>query len=298
MFIISMVYICIVMNRRSFLRNSVLAGTALATMRNSASALSPENKVAGSDHIPLENARVMENRVLHKAATRGHADHGWLNAHHTFSFAGYYDPDRMHFGVLRVLNDDIIAAGRGFGTHPHDNMEIVTIPLSGTVAHKDSMGNSGTIGAGEVQVMSAGTGITHSEFNHEPDAELRLLQIWMFPRERNVTPRYAQIKLDGKSGENAFEQILSPDPEDAGVWVHQDAWFHLGRFDGAQKTRYAVKRKGNGVYAFIIEGEASINGQALARRDGLGLWEVDALDVSIGAKGARILLMDVPMELN
>ena len=292
-----MAYIYSIMDRKTFLRTSVLGGTAL-TIGAAKASTDPGNEVVGFNHLPSENTRVMNNMVLHRAATRGHADHGWLNAHHTFSFAYYYDPERMHFGVLRVLNDDVIAAGRGFGTHPHDNMEIVTIPLSGTVAHKDSMGNSGTIGAGEVQVMSAGTGITHSEFNHLQDKELRLLQIWMFPRKRNVTPRYAQIGLDPKAGENAFEQVLSPDPDDAGVWVHQDAWFNLGRFDAGKKVDYRVKRKGNGVYAFLIEGEATINGQALGQRDGLGVWEVDELNISIGAKGERILLMDVPMELS
>lgn len=292
-----MEYICTVMDRKTFLRTSVLGGTALTI---GASQAGPEagKEVVGFNHIPSESAHVMNNMVLHRAGTRGHADHGWLNAHHTFSFANYYDPERMHFGVLRVLNDDIIAAGRGFGTHPHDNMEIVTIPLSGTVAHKDSMGNSGTIGAGEVQVMSAGTGITHSEFNHKEDKELRLLQIWMFPRQRNVSPRYAQIGLDPKAGENAFEQVLSPDPDDAGVWVHQDAWFNLGRFDAGHRVDYRVKRKGNGVYAFIIEGEATINGQALGQRDGLGVWNEEDLRITTGTNGARILLMDVPMELS
>jgi len=177
-------------------------------------------------------------------------------------------------------------------------MEIVTIPLSGTVAHKDSMGNSGTVSTGEVQVMSAGTGITHSEINHFRDRDLRLLQIWMFPRERNVTPRYAQMTLDTKAGENAFQQVLSPNADDAGVWVHQDAWFHLGRFEGDRRVEYNVKRKGNGVYAFLIEGAATINGQALEERDGLGIWDVDELSITTGANGARILLMDVPMELN
>lgn len=292
-----MAYICIHMNRKTFLRTSVLGGTAL-TIGASQARTGQEREVVGFNHLPNEKAHIMNNMVLHRASTRGHADHGWLNTHHTFSFANYYDPERMHFGVLRVLNDDAIAAGRGFGTHPHDNMEIVTIPLSGTVEHKDSMGNSGTINAGEVQVMSAGTGITHSEFNHRKDADLRLLQIWMFPRKRNVTPRYAQMALDTAVGKNTFGQILSPSPDDAGVWVHQDAWFSMGEFDGVREQRYAVKRKGNGVYAFVIEGTATINGQALAQRDGLGVWDVDALDIKTGPNGARILLMDVPMELN
>lgn len=293
-----MVYICTVMNRKNFLRTSLLGSAALVSASASHSEPTLEKPIVGHEHLPNENPRVMNNMVLHKAATRGHADHGWLNARHTFSFANYYDPERMHFGVLRVLNDDAIAAGKGFGTHPHDNMEIVTIPLAGTVEHKDSMGNSGTINAGEVQVMSAGTGITHSEFNHRTDSELRLLQIWMFPRQRNVTPRYAQMALDSAASSNGFAQILSPLPDDAGVWVHQDAWFHLGRFVGANRTSYTLKRKGNGVYAFLIEGSATIHGQALERRDGLGVWDVDELTIETGEQGAHILLMDVPMELN
>ncbi len=239
----------------------------------------------------------MSNMVLHKAETRGKADLGWLNARHTFSFANHYDPERMHFGVLRVLNDDRIAAGKGFGTHPHDNMEIITIPLSGTIAHKDSMGNSGTIHAGEVQVMSAGTGIQHSEFNHKQDEELSLLQIWLFPKKRQVTPRYQQLTLDLKDRTNAFQQVLSPTPDDAGVWIHQDAWFHIGKFDGGKSAAYTIKRQGNGVYAFVIDGDATINGQPLSKRDGLGVWDIDKLDISIGANGAEILLMDVPMQI-
>ncbi len=292
-----MVYICAVMDRKTFLRNTVLGSTALATIGKAASAPGPEKEVVGFNHLPTENTRVMNNMVLHKAATRGHADFGWLNAHHTFSFANYYDPERMHFGVLRVLNDDVIAAGKGFSTHPHDNMEIITIPLSGTIAHKDSMGNSGTVSAGEVQVMSAGTGIQHSEFNYKEDAELNLLQIWLFPKKRQVTPRYQQLTLDPKDRVNAFQQVLSPNADDAGVWIHQDAWFNIGKFDGGRSTSYAIERPGNGVYAFMIEGEATINGQAVGRRDGLGIWDIDKLDINVGAMGAEILLMDVPMRI-
>ena len=289
------------MDRKTFLRSSLMGGTGLMAMGfkpGISEPAAPTLKPIGSDHLSSQTPLFMSNMVLHKAGTRGHADHGWLNAHHTFSFANYYDPERMHFGVLRVLNDDAIAAGKGFGTHPHDNMEIITIPLSGTIEHKDSMGNSGTSAAGEVQVMSAGTGITHSEFNHKQDAELRLLQIWVFPNKRNVTPRYGQITLQPASAENGFEQILSPSPDDAGMWIHQDAWFTMGRFDPGQRTGYVVKRSGNGVYAFVLEGEATINGQALTQRDGLGIWDVESIDITSGANGAHILLMDVPMELS
>ena len=234
--------------------------------------------------------------VLHKAETRGHADHGWLNSYHTFSFAAYQNPERMHFGVLRVLNDDQVAPGNGFGTHPHDNMEIISIPLEGDLEHKDSMGNVATIKEGDVQVMSAGKGISHSEHNKSIDKEVKFLQIWVFPNKRNVEPRYDQISIRDIAKENAFYQVLSPNPEDEGVWVHQDAWFHLGKFDPGSTDTYTLKKEGNGVYAFILEGEVEINGQKLEKRDGFGLWETDSFDFKSLTK-SRVLLMEVPMSL-
>lgn len=240
----------------------------------------------------------MENMILHRASERGTADHGWLKANFSFSFGNWYDATRMHFGVLRVLNDDIIGAGKGFGTHPHDNMEIITIPLKGALQHKDSMGNTSIINAGDVQVMSAGTGIQHSEFNPNDDLDANTLQIWLFPRERNVTPRYQQLTLDPQDRINKWQQILSPDPDDAGVWIHQDAWFHMGKFDAGSRTSYTVKREGNGVYAFVIEGSATINGQALGKRDALGIKDTDSFNIQVGPSGAEILLLDVPMQLN
>jgi quercetin 2,3-dioxygenase len=185
----------------------------------------------------------MKNTILHKASTRGHADHGWLNAHHTFSFASYYNQDRVQFGVLRVLNDDIVASGMGFGTHPHDNMEIITIPLEGDLAHKDSMGNTEVIKFGDVQVMSAGTGIQHSEFNPNNDKRTNLLQIWVFPKYRNVEPRYQQITLDTSDRNNKLQQILSPNADDAGVWIHQDAWFHMGNLDKGTYYRLQSQKR-------------------------------------------------------
>lgn len=238
----------------------------------------------------------MANTVLHKSDTRGKADHGWLKARHSFSFASYHNPERVHFGVVRVLNDDIIAGGMGFGTHPHDNMEIITIPLAGDLAHKDSMGNSSVIKHGDVQVMSAGTGIQHSEFNPNKDKETKLFQIWLFPNKKNVTPRYQQISLDLADRHNKFQQILSPNPDDEGVWIHQDAWFQLGNFDKATKTTYNIKRKGNGVYAMVVSGEATINGQPLAQRDALGIWDTETLDIQIDSK-AELLLLDIPMTI-
>lgn len=233
--------------------------------------------------------------ILHKANSRGHADHGWLNAWHSFSFAGYYDPQRIHFGALRVLNDDTVSPGMGFGTHPHDNMEIITIPLEGDLEHKDSMGNVGLIQHGDIQVMSAGTGIYHSEVNKNRDKSLKLLQIWVFPDKQNVTPRYDQIRLDVNARRNKLQQILSPDSGDEGVWIHQQAWFHLGRFDKEVSTSYTIKRPQNGVYAFVIEGSFVLNGQHLERRDALGIWNVETLELKALDDNAEILLMDVPM---
>ena len=232
--------------------------------------------------------------IIHRAETRGHANHGWLNSYHTFSFANYYDKERMHFGVLRVLNDDTVDAGMGFGTHPHDNMEIISIPLEGDLEHKDSMGNVTVIREGDVQVMSAGTGVTHSEYNKNKDKPVKFLQIWVFPNKRSVTPRYDQISIKDLSKENEFYQILSPNKEDQGVWIHQDAWFHLGNFEKGKADEYKIKKEGNGVYAFIIDGEVEINGEELDKRDGMGIWDTDTINVK-ASENARVLLMEVPM---
>jgi len=236
----------------------------------------------------------MSNTILHKAETRGHANHGWLNSMHTFSFANYHNPDRMHFGALRVLNDDTVEAGMGFGTHPHDNMEIISIPLEGDLEHKDSMGNVSVIKHGDIQVMSAGTGIFHSEYNKNKDQRVKFLQIWVFPNKKNVTPRYDQITLNLADRHNKLQQILSPNAGDAGVWIHQNAWFHLGKFDRGVSSTYSIKSNGNGVYAFILSGDVTINNQPLATRDGFGIWDIDQISISADTD-AEILLMEVPM---
>lgn len=237
----------------------------------------------------------MAQTILHQSDSRGDANHGWLHSRHTFSFANYYDPERVHFGALRVLNDDYVAEGKGFGTHPHDNMEIVSIPLEGDLEHKDSMGNVSVIKNGDVQVMSAGTGITHSEYNKNKDKPVKFLQIWVFPNKQNVVPRYDQITLDTSQRRNRFQQIVSPDKNDEGVWVHQDAWFHLGTFDKGFSTGYSIKKSGNGVYAFIIKGDVTIDGVSLNDRDGLGIWETDKFTVEANSQDAEVLLMEVPM---
>jgi redox-sensitive bicupin YhaK (pirin superfamily) len=234
-------------------------------------------------------------KILHKVESRGFADHGWLQARHTFSFANYYNPERMHFGVLRVLNDDIIAGGEGFPTHPHDNMEIITIPITGSLQHKDSMGNGSVIQHGEVQIMSAGKGIFHSEFNPNENEATNLLQIWVFPNKKGVEPRYQQLKFSDLQIPNEFYQIVSPKMDDAGGWIHQNAWFSFGEFSVSKALEYSIKSEDNGLYIFVIEGNAIVAGEKLEARDGLGISETSVVKFDVSA-GTKLLLMDVPMQ--
>ncbi|AIM61596.1 pirin [Cellulophaga lytica] len=232
--------------------------------------------------------------VIHKANTRGHANHGWLNSYHSFSFANYQNTERMNFGALRVLNDDTVSEGRGFGTHPHQNMEIISIPLKGDLQHQDNMGNATIIKQGDIQVMSAGTGIMHSEYNKNKDRAVEFLQIWIIPNKTNVKPRYDQISLKELEKPNSLYQILSPNANDAGVWIYQDAWFNLGTFTEDTTTSYALNKKDNGVYAFVLEGNVSIEGKQLSKRDGIGLWETDNIAIN-ASKNSKVLLIEVPM---
>lgn len=298
------------MDRKNFIKKGLLgaAGITLGTKTlkaENSSKTSTYDKLmndtalegqVGFNHLPNKEVRTMKS-VLHKATTRGHANHGWLDTHHSFSFANYRNPERMNFGVLRVLNDDTVAQGRGFGKHPHDNMEIISIPLEGDLEHKDSMGNVATIRQGDVQVMSAGTGIFHSEYNKNPDKPVKFLQIWLFPNKRNVEPRYDQITLKTQDLKNQLHQILSPNADDEGVWIHQNAWFHMGSLEKGCNLNYELKDKTNGVYAFILEGDATIEGQALNKRDGFGVWDTSALNINADSD-VRILLMEVPMGLS
>jgi hypothetical protein len=238
----------------------------------------------------------MTNSRFHKADTRGHANLNWLNSFHTFSFSNYYDPDRMNFGAIRVLNDDTVTKGMGFGTHSHENMEIISIPLSGDLEHKDSMGNSTVIKSGDIQIMSAGSGIKHSEYNHSKDSVVKFLQIWVIPNQKNVTPRYDQMTLNPIDSKNKLQQILSPNPDDDGVWIHQDAWFHLGSFDKNFETTYTVKKEGNGVYFFVINGSFTVNDQTLNTRDGLGIWDVNQFEIKSNSEESKVLIMEVPMK--
>jgi hypothetical protein len=280
------------MNRKDFIKKTILGTSALVAGPSLAKSVSKET--IGFNHITNTNSRIMKNAVLHKANTRGYANHGWLEARHTFSFANYYNPERVQFGALRVLNDDIIAGGMGFGTHPHDNMEIITIPLEGDLAHKDSMNNAETIKFGDVQVMSAGTGILHSEFNPNADRRTNLLQIWVFPKVRNVTPRYQQITLNVADRKDKLQQILSPNATDDGVWIHQDAWFHMGNLSANTTVDYQLHLKNNGLYIFVIKGTIKVGEQELNARDGYGIWNFDSLTLT-ATSDAEILTMEVPM---
>ena len=231
--------------------------------------------------------------TVHRAGCRGHADHGWLDTWHTFSFAGYYNPDRMHFGALRVLNDDTVQAGMGFGTHPHDNMEIITIVLEGELEHKDSMGNGSVIRPGEVQVMSAGTGITHSEFNHSQQNEVKFLQIWVFPDKKNVEPRYGQARFQEEEISGKWRTVVSPDGTDNTLWIHQQAWFSLGDFKSGENISYQPKKADSLVYVFLISGEIAVGDETLNQRDGLG---IEAFEGSIDMKTnkqSKLLVMEI-----
>lgn len=232
--------------------------------------------------------------TLHKADTRGTADHGWLKTSHSFSFADYFDQRRMGFGALRVLNDDVIAGGKGFGTHPHNNMEIITIPLEGELVHSDSMNTKSVIKTGDIQVMSAGAGVEHSEYNNLPDTPLKLLQIWVLPNKEHVTPRYDEKTLSAEDRHNKLQQIISPNTNEEGIWIHQNAWFHLGTFDAGETVEYAIKAKENGLYVFIITGSIQVGEQLMEERDGYGIWEFDTVSIT-ALSHAEFLLMDVPM---
>ncbi len=240
----------------------------------------------------------MENYILHKSNSRGHSNLGWLDSYHTFSFADYYDPKRMHFGVLRVLNDDAVSGGMGFAKHPHHNMEIISIPLEGDLEHKDSMGNTAVIQQGDVQVMSAGTGVYHSEYNKHKDKDVKFLQIWIFPNEQNVQPRYDQLRLDIAKRQNKWQQIISPKPEDGAVWIHQDAWFSMCRLDEAYQIQYSLKKEGNGIYVFVLFGKVKAGNQILEKRDGFGVWDTNQIDFLSLEKDTELLLMEVPMKIN
>ena len=231
---------------------------------------------------------------LFAADSRGFADHGWLKSSHSFSFASYFNPDHMNFGALRVLNDDWVAPSMGFGTHGHRDMEIISIPLSGDLKHRDNMGNETIIRSGDIQVMSAGSGVQHSEMNASASDPVAFLQIWIFPKVKNVTPRYDQLTLKAEDSTNRWQQILSPNKEDEGVWIHQDAFMHLNHLDAQGSTTYKLKNAANGVYLFVIEGEVIVEGEKLGKRGAIGISEVAQITLS-AQTNAKLLAIEVPM---
>ena len=233
-------------------------------------------------------------KAIHRAGTRGHSYHGWLDSYHTFSFADYHDPERIHFGALRVLNDDTVAGGEGFGAHPHDNMEIVSIPLEGELRHQDSMGHTSVLRTGEIQVMTAGTGIIHSEFNNSPDRPVKFLQIWVFPDRRGLPTRYEEITL-APARTNELRTIVAPEGNGSEhtAWIHQSAWFHTLNLE-KDTYEYAMRREGNGLYVFVLEGDVTVENEKLASRDGMGIWEQNDITLHTDGK-ASLLLIEVPM---
>lgn len=232
------------------------------------------------------------NTIIHKANERGNVNQGWLKANHSFNFANYYDPKKEQFGTLRVLNDDIVEAGYGFGMHQHKNMEIVTIPLKGALKHKDSVGNEGVIKSGDVQIMSAGSGIMHSEMA-TADEDVNLFQIWIFPKQINIEPRYDQRFFDEKERENKWQIVVSPDENHQALWINQDAYFSLGNF--SESTSYKINHPKNGVYLMVIEGEIEIDGNVLSNRDAIGITDSDSFQINI-LQASKLLAIEIPMQ--
>ncbi len=247
----------------------------------------------GFNHLPNKEENTMKT-VIHRAETRGHANHGWLDTHHTFSFANYYNPERVHFGMLRVLNDDIVDGAKGFGTHPHENMEIISIPLSGALEHKDSMGTNGVIKKNDVQAMSAGTGVFHSEYNHSSEDKVNFLQLWIFPKYKDIKPRYDQKTFDPADRKNKFQEIVSPlESSGKGVKINQDAYIHMIDLDEGNSLKYNIKKEGNALYLFVLDGEIEAGETSLYRRDGLGATDLESLNLK-ATKNAEALLIEVP----
>jgi redox-sensitive bicupin YhaK (pirin superfamily) len=240
-------------------------------------------------------SRFAGKKIIHKADTRGSFDYGWLKTYHTFSFSNYYDPERVNFGMLRVLNDDFVAAGQGFGTHPHNDMEIVTIPLDGALAHKDSTGSKGVIYPDEVQIMSAGTGIRHSEFNHLQDGTSNFLQLWIFPNKKGHKPRYNQKYFDAAERKNNLQFIVTPEKKDDNLWLNQDAYLSLTNLEKSKSLNYKIHTKGNGVYLFLIDGKISVGDDVLTKRDGVGIWDTEEFSITAN-EDSQILSIEVPME--
>lgn len=233
-------------------------------------------------------------KTIHRSESRGLADHGWLKSRHTFSFAEYYDPERKRFGLLRVLNDDVVEPGMGFGSHPHDNMEIISIPITGALAHKDSEGNEHVINSGDVQIMSAGSGLYHSEYNASKSEPVNFLQIWVFPKEKDITPRYDQRTFNAAERVNSIQTVVSPEKSGKTLWINQDAYFSLSSIEKGKKVNYNINKKGNGLYIFVTSGAINIEGEELGLRDAIGFEELENIEIK-AVKNSEILLIEVPM---
>ncbi len=231
---------------------------------------------------------------IQRAEERGGANHGWLNAKHYFSFASYHNPEKVHFGLLRVLNDDTIAAGAGFPPHPHDNMEIVTIPLSGALQHKDNTGGAGVIKAGDVQIMSAGTGVQHSEFNASKTEDATLFQVWIFPKERNIKPRYDQRSFDINERINQWQVVVSPNDTDNALWINQDARFSLTKLEAGKSLFYKNAFKGNGIYLVVVNGSIEVDGEQFNKRDAVGISETDEFNIT-ASEDSELMAIEIPM---
>lgn len=238
----------------------------------------------------------MAQYIFHKSDSRHHEYNDWLDSKKTFSFADYYNPKRMNFGALRVLNDDILQAGKGFGNHPHDNMEIVSIPLTGSLQHKDNLGNERIIAAGQSQIMSTGSGVFHSEYNHETTNDTRFLQIWIYPNELNIQPRYQEVSLPTGKIENRFEAFVAPQASETTAAIQQNAWMSLGNFTEHQMFDYIVKAPGNGIYLYVIDGNVEIDGHQLSAGDGLGISDTNSFSGKVNGTAAQLLAIEVPMQ--
>jgi redox-sensitive bicupin YhaK (pirin superfamily) len=232
--------------------------------------------------------------VFYPAAARGHVNFGWLDSHHSFSFGHWYDPAKVHFGALRVLNDDVVQGGGGFGMHPHDNMEIVSIPLSGNLTHKDSTGTDGMIQTGDVQIMSAGSGIRHSEYNGSKTEPVNFLQVWVIPKKQNIKPRYDQKNFSEANRMNAWQVVVSPQEEDGGAWINQDARFALTTLEAGKELSFKPAFKENGVYLFLIDGQVQVGETTLQKRDAIGISETDEITIR-AEKTSQLLAIEVPM---
>jgi len=232
--------------------------------------------------------------ILHPAGDRGHVNFGWLDSHHSFSFGHWHNPEKVHFGALRVLNDDMVSGGQGFGTHPHDNMEIVSIPLNGAIAHKDSTGTDGIINTGDVQIMSAGSGIRHSEYNASKTDPVNFLQLWVFPKEQNIKPTYDQKTFEKADRKNKWQVVVSPVKEEGGLWINQDARFSMTKLDSGKTIEHKTRFPGNGVYLFVIEGSVDIDGIKLNKRDAIGIWDTNKIELKANEE-SELLAIEIPM---